>query len=103
MLNWLLGTLAAALWGAAYGWYFQGDVRRWLWRRRNRRRLAEMQRAQAYAAWMRRTAPRRAPQQSSPPPTWPALPAPPASEAPPRPSAAIIPFPRSKGSRPKRG
>ncbi len=105
MLDWVLAGISAALWGTAYGWYFSNDIRRWLWRRRNRGRLAEIQRAQAYAAWMRRTAPPRGravpppqPQsQQSLPRSAPAPSAP--REAPARPPGVVIPFPGPRGPR----
>ena len=94
MLNWALAGLAAVLWGTAYGWYFMPDLRRWLWRRRNRRKLAEVQRAQAYAAWMRRATPRR----GAPPPRPQAAAA---QEPQSRPPGVVIPFPGPRRTRPK--
>ena len=101
MLNWVLAAVAAALWTTAYSWYFVGDLRRWLWRHRNRKLLAEAQRAQAYAAWTRRPGPPRA-RAVPPPPQQP--PAPPAQPAPPpaRTGGVVIPFPTRRNGRASR-
>lgn len=102
MLNWILAAIAAALWSTAYSWYFVGDLRRWLWRHRNRKRIAEAQRAQAYAAWTRRPTPARA--RPVPPPTQAPSPPPQASPSPPaRAGGNVVPFPERRRGRPPRG
>jgi hypothetical protein len=97
MVNWVLAMVAAALWSTAYGWYFYPDIKHWLWRRRHRKYLAEIERAKAYAAWMRRQPPRA---RSSPPPqpAYTPAPAPPAASPRPRPTATLIQFPARGGS-----
>lgn len=58
MTNIVLGLIAAALWGGAYGAYFASDMRR-LWRSRGRR--AEPSFAELYAPPPRTIWPHSAP------------------------------------------
>ena len=91
MLDTILASVAAAVWSAAYGVYFAGDLRRW-WRGRHQRRaIAATEREEArraYARWARNIPP--------PPSRAPILPPPPLTA--PRPPAGqggvVVPFPR---------
>ena len=90
MLNTVLATAAAVVWGIAYGWFFFTDVRRW-WKGRNQRRaLAAYEREmarRAYAEWVRAIPPPPTRRAQLPPPS-------PAPGLPPPKGGVVVPFPR---------